>query len=69
MGWQPIETAPKDWSAILLYEEDANRNNEVGEGYFAPSTYGGDDCWRWTCTERANPSHWMPLPKPPTEDE
>ena len=65
MEWQPIETAPKDGTAILL-SIPGNKNPCAHVGFFHHDT----DQWR----ERilgANfvnyPSHWMPLPKPPKD--
>jgi hypothetical protein len=57
--WQPIETAPKD--VIILAtdgvkfktcDSDSARFFEAFEGDFA-------------CQLSFNPTHWMPLPKPP----
>lgn len=87
--WQPIETAPKDGSRVLVAWVD--RGN--GEWHqrcvwwgkkFDISGYDESNeltLWRseWTdgCVEsfgyeevRAyEPTHWMPLPAPPIEDE
>jgi hypothetical protein len=59
--WQPIKSAPKDRSAILLYE-DENTGLGTFVGYFTgvqwlPLT--GSSLWE------AAPTHWMPLPAPP----
>lgn len=61
--WQPIETAPKDGSLILIY---AKRGQAIGFW---------DDCWKidlefveWEGAAWGtiyNPTHWMPLPEPP----
>ena len=66
--WQPIETAPKDGTDILVY---------VGPHQFAAwyhtDTESGCSMWAIS-TDRCNeaisfstflPTHWMPLPKPP----
>lgn len=67
-GWRPIETAPKHES-VLLYS-----------GGFVPiycgrKRYGlfvgepQQDTLAWRCDSSgmfANPTHWMPLPLPPT---
>lgn len=57
--WQPIETAPKDGTEILLYSL-----NDIGLCYWR------DDFvmqgWTWGLEKRFNnPTHWMPLPKAP----
>lgn len=66
--WQPIKTAPKDGSEILLAHA-----NSVWVDQWIPSTSyevrnGEGGCWmmcdQWTTPEI--PSHWMPLPEPPT---
>jgi hypothetical protein len=62
--WQPIETAPKDGSDILLYEVPAGKTHI---GYFSPVT---DMSKKWGnhYGYGFDPSHWMPLPEPPKED-
>ena len=59
-GWQPIETAPKDGTYILLAE---SKTKEVFEGsYFGGFWFNsGGDCVYAT--------HWMPLPAPPETDK
>lgn len=59
-GWQPIETAPKDGSHVLLYRPEIQFI-----GY-----YGGDNSgWRINAPLLPSmfpiPTHWMPVPKPP----
>jgi Protein of unknown function (DUF551) len=70
--WQPIETAPKDGTSILVY----GRPNDIdGLVYFrGPSTHSAawdeiDDAFcltggTWT-GPFIEPTHWMPLPEPP----
>lgn len=56
MSWQPIETAPKNYTAILLCQDDT-----VGEGWHA-SHLG---IWEFANPQhmmRRKPTHWQPLP-------
>ncbi len=59
-AWQPIDTAPKDGTEVLVYI----RRKVIRLGwYFAPSsrTFG----WRDENSRKISPTHWMPLPSPP----
>lgn len=66
MEWQPIETAPKDGTAILAYAPD------IGRGFYGVAQWAHSDPdfpqtvpgWFWPFAIR--PTHWMPLPPPPT---
>jgi hypothetical protein len=69
--WQPIETAPKDRTWIIVYQEGVAEPSQTVCA-FDPS-WGGDG-W-WTCCDGKNPdiplrgpnpTHWMPLQSPPT---
>ena len=72
--WQPIETAPRDGTEILLkvpllWEEPQGR---IGSGdyvsaywYDESSEYWRDRLGQWVLLDR--PTHWLPLPKPPAE--
>ncbi len=57
--WQPIETAPKDGTRVLLYEpRDDEHMIEVGFWDY-DSWYGPVHVYTiW-------PTHWQPLPTPP----
>ena len=54
--WQPIETAPKDGSFILL----ATPKGRIADGFWS-LVYG---VWSWPYV-MVEPTHWMPLPTPP----
>jgi hypothetical protein len=59
--WQPIETAPKDSSSVILWPYDA----EITVGYFRDVEISG---WYCEIMERFfEPTHWMPLPAPPED--
>ncbi len=74
MEWQPIETAPKDdavwiigWDGEAVYPitwVDDEYDNVHNWAY-------GVETWGGTLYEGVNevkrqPTHWMPLPPPPT---
>lgn len=62
--WQPIETAPKDGTMVLIW-----RKLEKGIGGDFPAHAAVDE-WRGNSWYRTRPgqqpTHWMPLPSPPT---
>lgn len=76
MNWQPIETAPKDGTRVLLAV-----GTYTGIGYFIDSVtfeYGHEKRrtqeWAWSgysflSGERPQPTHWMPLPLAPAATE
>ena len=59
--WRPIETAPKDGSWFLGYDEDGPRLvccwSEEVQDWVADS--------RDIYTDAVTLTHWMPLPDPP----
>lgn len=60
-GWQGIETAPKDGTHFLAYEDtgDIFRAAYHREGYLM--------CWgSQPVVQTPEPTHWMPLPAAPT---
>ena len=72
LEWQPIETAPKDGSGILVAVPIVDGlPAQVGFGFF--STLQGDSEPRWHVHHgqtrmsyaEHRPTHWMPLPEPP----
>lgn len=79
MTWQPIETAPKDGTEVLLSEKYCNTpvvaywaNYGVGRGgkwhacFEHYTTSGCDSIVDILCQELI--THWMPLPAPPSYD-
>ena|SRR3990167_3521283 len=85
--WQPIETAPKDGTEILVYYEfatvpivhiarwDDDRFDQWEGERFASKA---DKIGWWSYVETSvsqhkldefnTPTHWMPLPAPPSDD-
>jgi hypothetical protein len=73
MTWQPIETAPKDGSPLLVYFP------EIGtwEVFWSTNVF---DFGSWNVSDNKHedrplrgwstqPTHWMPLPAPPAQEE
>ena len=75
MDWQPIETAPRDGTVILVFQG-------AGDGFYTEKGQIGTARWReqlmlggsmtWCAadccdgvTTYDNATHWMPLPAPP----
>lgn len=69
--WQPIATAPKDGTRVLLAEYEVSRHwPEDSRWYF------WEDHWRLYASglgegwgRASNPTHWIPLPAPPENDD
>ena len=63
-GWQPIESAPKDGTRILLGWK--LQEAVIVARWVAPDTRGD---LVWELDEDGSyvkaPTHWMPLPEPP----
>jgi hypothetical protein len=70
-AWQPIDTAPKDGTSVLLSMPSGRV--EIGSWFHSMHTRNGAITYEnegWSCGglgsyfERApNPTHWMPLPE------
>lgn len=75
MGWQPIETAPKD-RAVLVYPATwseytasiARWNMDQYAKNPHPYWRRYDDLGKVTISRERTPTHWMPLPAPPLTD-
>lgn len=68
--WQPIATAPKDGTGILAFERFPETSNwPVVYQIWVSHWWKGDalNSPRWGGGCYDGPSHWMPLPDPPTE--
>lgn len=73
MEWQPIESAPKDENNQILTIGDAmqhdnyvvwakNRNHTL----WYQCSFWSEKHKTWVgWSEKRQPTHWMPLPKPP----
>lgn len=61
--WQPIETAPKDMTRVLLTD---GRYVSVGSFYLEWDKESDIDCEYGDCCHATwSPTHWQPLPSPP----
>jgi hypothetical protein len=60
--WQPIETAPKDGTEILVYHNECCSVREWGKND------DGDEIWL-PRIRGFFPTHWMPLPNPPKQEK
>jgi Protein of unknown function (DUF551) len=65
MKWQPIETAPKDGTAILALVDGLHEN--TGEPFIAAVAWYREGFWlvNEEGGDTYQPTHWMPLPPPP----
>jgi hypothetical protein len=60
--WQPISTAPRDGTSILIYDADEGTTGSVRVARWRDDTIPTG----WSGSERS-PSHWLPLPLPPNK--
>lgn len=68
MDWHPIETAPRDGTRVLC----AWRPKDIDAWIIQPCACALYDVWGnawlvvWDYDTEVFPTHWMPLPPPPT---
>lgn len=71
-GWRPIDTAPMDGTDILCwcvepeFEGEENPHTEQRVCFFG-QMQEDYSCWMSHYGYEQRPTHWMPLPKPPTK--
>ncbi len=73
--WQPIETAPKDGTDVLLFLPEAEPPIRIGHYLNGQLIQDGEvvSSLQYWCSydgavrmrRKITPSHWMPLPPPP----
>jgi hypothetical protein len=69
-AWQPIETAPRDGTQVLVYTNLGNPATAEGVRLAEYAFTENDEEW-WQMDDGryvVRPSHWMPLPDSPTQD-
>ena len=80
--WQPIETAPRDGTRIILAKIiPADEDREAGVWWVCGGRWQTEHILsgtggkirrqaQWTdgVDNLGEPTHWMPLPEPPTEE-
>jgi len=62
VGWRPIETAPKDVSILVHYNNGSIELIEEDDNDFDWKPYNGKD---ETSKGVSSPTHWQPLPAAP----
>jgi len=67
MKWQPIETAPKDGTHFLAYWPEHDLDPHMKQYHVCHYAHGA--IWPCWITEDDLPTHWMPLPPPPTNEQ
>jgi hypothetical protein len=70
-SWQPIETAPKQVVVLLWAQTGIEPYNwKIATGFWMPGYRDEPGCWEWEGRRLkpydVQPTHWMPLPPPPT---
>lgn len=63
--WQPMETAPRDGKLILVFAPGTSDKWDGDLGSLTTVCAWHPDAGFCVC-ELREPTHWMPLPDPPT---
>lgn len=69
MTWQPIETAPKDGTWLLLGQFSDSDTDDYCHGVAHWHDGGWTDGYQpdWYWRGAFEPTHWQPLPEPPEQ--
>lgn len=67
-AWQPIATAPKDGTHIIL-ARFGEEYFEVAGGEWRLNPKAGEDGLNGFEAWISNPTHWMPIPTPPKQEK
>ena len=66
MEWKDIESAPKNWTQIVAHDTATGTSHVTwwdGRKWYDPDNH------YYSETEPFYPTHWMPLPPPPTGEK
>ena len=76
MMWQPIKTAPKDGTHLILFcpvrgvvcpgRWDENRYARTPRPFW---THWGERTWGTMSVRNDQPTHWCPIPEPPKDQD
>lgn len=67
--WRPIDSAPKDGTPILCFTPDQSEFGFIDTSKIEILWWASDE-WQNDCDDVFfQPTHWMPLPNPPTKLE
>ena len=73
-AWQPIETAPKDGKAVLVFPPTWDDDRDCSIAQYESDQYSkrprpywsrDDDLGKATCSRERPPTHWQLLPSAP----
>ena len=69
ISWAPIETAPMDGTEVILYYPHLLDDGFVTAGYWYRGAEHIEPHWYADLVNggASDPTHWMPLPPPPSE--
>lgn len=83
MDWQDISTAPKDGTWIMALVPESVQDDRLPSPFVFTTKWVKEVVYQWEQVDRdtqkrvmqdwshwyghEDPSHWMPLPPPPTE--
>ncbi len=65
MNWQPIETAPKDGTAFLVWMDEAVHGSHVQVWCRRSEKHSGIIAGVFAFDLPRKPTYWQPLPEPP----
>ncbi len=65
-GWRPIETAPRDGTHILVFGPSNSKNKTYMDVCAWPNNWDGMWPVAYMAYAAGEPTHWMPLPSPPS---